>query len=104
MRESDLEKQLVRKVKSKGGLCMKFVSPGLRGVPDRVILFPVNKVVFVEMKAPKGKLRKQQILRLNQFTDLGAICYVIDSEEKIDILIEELETWNLKHMYTKREL
>ena len=51
MRESAIEKILCARVKSLGGLCEKFASPGRRNVPDRILSFPNGKVVFVELKA-----------------------------------------------------
>lgn len=52
MREKTVEQKLVRAVKDMGGIATKFVSPGLDGVPDRLILLPGSKVGFVECKAP----------------------------------------------------
>jgi len=40
MRESFIERKLIRAVRRSGGLALKFVSPGFNGVPDRLILFP----------------------------------------------------------------
>lgn len=51
MRESALERKVVAYCKSHGLLCYKFVSPGNRGVPDRLILGR-GKVLFLELKAP----------------------------------------------------
>ena len=34
MREKQVEQALVKAVKARGGICPKFVSPGLSGVPD----------------------------------------------------------------------
>ena len=48
MKESYIESYLVRKVKEHGGLCYKFVSPGNPGVPDRLIITPTGKTIFVE--------------------------------------------------------
>ena len=50
MKESYIESYLVRKVKEHGGLCYKFVSPGNPGVPDRLIITPTGKTIFVELK------------------------------------------------------
>lgn len=36
MREREIERKLVSAVKSRGGICPKFVSPGFDGMPDRV--------------------------------------------------------------------
>ena len=55
MKESYIESYLVRKVKEHGGLCYKFVSPGNPGVPDRLIITPTGKTIFVELKTEVGK-------------------------------------------------
>lgn len=55
MLERDIENALVRRVKSLGGTCEKFTSPARRSVPDRLITFPDNVIIFVEVKN-EGKL------------------------------------------------
>lgn len=60
MRESQIERFLVRKVKENGGLCYKFVSPGNPGVPDRIVITPTGKTVYVELKTEIGRLAKIQ--------------------------------------------
>lgn len=52
--EKDIEKSLCRMVGRHGGLCLKWVSPGRAGVPDRIILLPGRRILFVELKRPKG--------------------------------------------------
>ena len=56
MKESYIESYLVRKVKEHGGLCYKFVSPGYRGVSDRLIFTPTVKTIFVELISEVGRL------------------------------------------------
>lgn len=46
MRERELEKQLIDEVKKRGGLCEKWMS-GTVGWPDRIIILPDGKVVYV---------------------------------------------------------
>ncbi len=62
MLEKDVEKYLVRQIKTiiPKALCLKLVSPGFAGVPDRIILLPGAKVVFAELKKPGKKPRKLQ--------------------------------------------
>ena len=60
MRERDVEQNLVQAVRRTGGIAPKFVSPGLNGVPDRLVLFPGGKIAFVELKAPGQTLRPLQ--------------------------------------------
>ena len=52
--EKDIERKLVDMVRSRGGYCLKWVCPGWAGVPDRIVLLPRGRVVFVETKRPKG--------------------------------------------------
>lgn len=52
MRESVIERKFTLEVKKRGGLAVKFVSPGFDGVPDRLVFFPGGRLAFVELKAP----------------------------------------------------
>lgn len=84
VRERDLETRLRTKVNQTGCRCLKFVSPGCTGVPDRIILVPGGQVCFVEMKAPgKAERPRQRIvqawLRKLDFTVFSSV----DSAEKI---------------------
>ena len=51
--EKEIEAKLVDVVKRHGGMCLKWVCPGWAGVPDRIVLLPGGKVIFVELKRPK---------------------------------------------------
>ena len=90
MRESQIEQKLVKVVKAKGGICPKFVSPGLSGVPDRLVLLPNGRMAFVEVKAPHKKPRALQVYRMKQLTDLGFKCFVLDTIEQLPTLIDEI--------------
>lgn len=81
--ENDIEKYLVRQIKSIGALCYKFTSPGTRGVPDRIIVYRGN-VFFAELKRPGGKPRKDQLKAMEKFNDQMMPIFVIDSKEKVD--------------------
>ena len=83
-RERDIEKELIRMVKDHGGMALKFVSPGLSGVPDRLLLFPGGRVVFAEVKAPGKKLRPLQMKRKMQLESLGFKVYIVDDGVMID--------------------
>lgn len=43
-----------------GGECLKFVSPSMAGVPDRIILMPGGVVSFVEVKREGEQLSTKQ--------------------------------------------
>lgn len=89
MKEKVVERKLVKAVRDSGGLALKFVSPGMAGVPDRLILFPEGKLVFCEVKAPGEKPRPLQVHRMEQLRALGFRVYVVDCEEKINRMIAE---------------
>ena len=92
MRESVIERNLVTEVKKRGGLAVKFVSPGLDGVPDRLVLFPGGKMAFVELKAPGKTLRPIQEKRARQLTALGFRVYCVDNKEMIGGVLDEIQT------------
>lgn len=90
MRERFIEKKLVDAVKKMGGIAPKFVSPGLDGMPDRIVLFPMGRIAFVELKAPGGKMRPLQVRRKRQLERLGFSVYCIDDVGQIDGVIKEI--------------
>ena len=90
--EKDLERKLVKAVRQSGGLALKFVSPGVAGVPDRLLLFPDGRAAFAEVKAPGEKPRPLQVHRMEQLRKLGFRVYVVDSEEKIGEMLSEIQS------------
>lgn len=90
MREVQIENYLVREIKKLGGLCWKFTSPGQRGVPDRIILLPKGKVIFVELKTETGRLSVLQQRTITVLKNLGQRTYVLKSKEEVKQFIEEL--------------
>ncbi len=91
MREKFVEQKLVRAVKAMGGIAQKFTSPGMAGMPDRLILLPDGKMGFAELKAPGKKPRPIQIARISQLRRLGFKVYVVDGVEQIDFVLDDIE-------------
>ena len=91
MREKDTEQKLVRKVKEAGGMCLKFISPGYDGMPDRIILMPEGRVSFVEVKAPGKKPRPLQVSRHKMLRRLGFRVYVLDDACRIKEIIDDIQ-------------
>ena len=90
MREKDIERKLVKAVRDSGGLALKFISPNLNGVPDRLLLFPGGRAAFAEVKAPGEKPRPLQVHRMNQLRKLGFKVFVVDDVKQIGGIIDEI--------------
>lgn len=90
MREKVVEQKLVAAVKHMGGLAPKFVSPGLDGVPDRLILLPGGRMGFVECKAPGKQLRPLQAYRKRQLEGLGFLVCCLDRPEEIGGILDAI--------------
>ncbi|WP_409336328.1 VRR-NUC domain-containing protein [Eubacterium sp. F2] len=92
MKEKEIEEKLRREVKAMGGLALKFISPGMSGVPDRIVLLPEGKVAFIELKAPGKKMRPLQLKRKRQLEALGFSVYLIDRPEQIGGILDEIQS------------
>lgn len=79
--EGQLEKYSVAWAETQGIKCYKWVSPGNRGVPDQILIFPGGETIFVEFKRPDGtgKLSALQIERATEIKEQGASVYECDN-------------------------
>lgn len=91
MTEKIIEQKLVRAVKDLGGIAPKFVSQGLDGVPDRIVLLPMGRIAFVELKAPGKKMRPLQVRRIRQLEALGFLVYCVDGVDQIGGVLDEIK-------------
>ena len=87
VREKTIEQKLCAAVRKSGGIAMKLVSPGLAGVPDRLLLFPGGRIAFCELKAPGQKPRPLQEHRIAQLRELGFRVFIVDSVEAIPLVL-----------------
>ena len=92
MREKSIEVKLVDAVKTAGGVCWKFTSPGTAGIPDRIVLLPSGRIAFVEVKAPGETPRPLQRLRIRTLRRLGFKAFVLDTPEQIGGIIDAIQT------------
>lgn len=90
MREKTVESKFSSAVKAKGGLAVKFTSPGFNGMPDRLVMFPGGRIAFVEVKAPGESPRPLQRSRLKLLRRLGFKAFVLDNTSDIPKIIEEV--------------
>lgn len=91
MREKNVEQKLAQSVKQLGGIALKFVSPGVDGVPDRLVLLPKGRMAFVELKAPGRMMRPLQVRRKRQLESLGFPVHCIDRPEQIPAILNEIK-------------
>lgn len=90
MLESLIEQHLVKEVNRRDGLCLKFNSQSMTGIPDRIILMKNGTVGFVEVKQKGKKPRPLQELRMKQLRRLGFKVYTLDEKEKIGEILDEI--------------
>lgn len=92
MREKEVEKKLVQAVKARGGICLKWVSPGFDGMPDRIVFLPKGKIGFVEVKAPGERPRPLQKARHGMLQRLRFLVFVLDKPEEIGGILDAIQS------------
>ena len=76
--ESAVERDACEYAKQHGWMVFKFVSPGCRGVPDRLFIRG-GRHLFVEFKREGEVARRQQEKRHRELREHGAEVHVIDN-------------------------
>ena len=92
MREKEIEKKLTLEAKKRGGLAVKFVSPGFDGMPDRIVLMPEGKMAFVEVKAPGKGPRPLQMARQKLLKGLGFLVFILNDESQIGEILDAVQS------------
>lgn len=99
MKERDIEVLLRDGVKQLGGKAYKWVSPGNAGVPDRIVILPGGKVIFVELKQENGRLTHLQKAQQEQLARLKipvATLYGIADVRRFLDWAKEYSTYDLQ--------
>lgn len=98
IRESDIEKYLVKQVKALGGEVRKVKWIGRRGAPDRLVMLPEREIewmdptsptflattVWIELKALGEKPKAYQVREHERMRAMGQRVEVVDSFEGVD--------------------
>lgn len=85
--EKEIEMSLVKMVKRHGGMCLKWVCPSWAGVPDRIILLPGGRVMFVELKRSKtSTVSAMQVWWSKKLRDLGFVHKWVKCHEDVTAL------------------
>jgi hypothetical protein len=90
MKESAIESKLVRMVRDRGGLCYKFVSPGNPGVPDRIVITPAGRTIYVELKTEVGRLSNLQKWQRSELEKRGAEIRVLRGLDQVKEFVSEV--------------
>jgi len=90
MTESQIETRMARMVKERGGLCYKFTSPNNPGVPDRIVITPDGRTVYVELKTIIGRLARIQEWQISEMRKRGADVRVLKGWEDVKSFVEEV--------------
>lgn len=77
--EKELEDRLILEVKNLKGQTYKWVSPGTKGVTDRIVIIPVNNISFVETKSTGDTPSPIQLYIHRILRSLGCRVEVIDN-------------------------
>jgi len=89
--EKLLEKKLREQVKKLGGWAIKFWVINLAGFPDRIVLMPLGRIWFVEMKSSGKTSTRIQLLMHGKLRSLGFTVLEIGSPEALEDFINILK-------------
>ena len=90
MTEAQIENRLEKMVRDRGGLCWKWISPNLPGVPDRIIITPTGRTIYVELKTEMGRLRNIQRYVVGEMQKRGADVRVLKGLDAVKQFVEEV--------------
>lgn len=89
--EACVENLLCKMVKERGGLCYKWVSPPDNpGVPDRIVITPEGRVLFVEIKVETGRLQNIQKWQHSRLQECHADVRTVHGVEQVKTFIKEI--------------
>ena len=90
-REKGVENYLRHHLAEVGLKCIKFIPDHANGMPDRMVLLPGKRVMWVELKTDNGKLSEIQKYQHRILRDLGHEVVVVWNKEEADKLLDRLE-------------
>lgn len=89
VKENKIERELIWRVAMLGGRCDKVEVLGRRGFFDRLVLLPGGRILFVELKRPRGgRMTAHQREYRDKYQALGAVVALVKSTADIDALLK----------------
>jgi len=87
--EGTIEAELKRRVETEGGICEKVRAIGRRGFFDRIIILPGPRVIFCEVKRPRGgRISGHQSEYASRYEALGVPVVLVRNRDDIDALLK----------------
>jgi hypothetical protein len=89
--EKALDLFLKKEVAKLGGLCIKLETKHHKGLPDRMVLLPLGKIMYIELKSKGCLPTGLQKFTMSQISDLGFRVYVLTGGEPVNRVSEILK-------------
>jgi hypothetical protein len=94
--EKDIEDEFVNFASKRGCKALKLVLLNKRGFPDRTVICPKAKVMFIEFKKPGEMLKATQCLWKKLLESYGfryRVCYDSESAStELDMFLHEMDS------------
>lgn len=90
MLEAKVESHFVTRAKAAGGEVRKIQYIGRRAATDRLLILPVGRVYFVELKRPGKDAEAHQAREHERLRRVGADVRVLDTIELVDAFFDEV--------------
>lgn len=76
MTEQQIQAKRIKQLENEGYYVIKLIKTNKNGIPDLIAIPPGSKVLFSEVKKPKGVISKLQQYRLKELEEYGFITEV----------------------------
>ncbi|GHU68376.1 hypothetical protein FACS1894184_10230 [Clostridia bacterium] len=87
--ESMVEQTLRNYVEKADGLCLKLPPTAKVGIPDRLVILPGGRIIFVEVKRDYGSLSRSQVECHRMLESLGCEVKVLFGEPEVFIFAKD---------------
>ena len=101
MLEKEIERWLGEQMKKLGCLYFKFTSPSNPGVPDRIVITPDGRTIYVELKTEIGRLSNIQKWQIERMRACGADVRRVNGKDEARAFAREVkQICDTHHMTT----
>lgn len=87
--ESTLESRLITRVEKIGGIIIKLPALWYTGIPDRLILLPKARVIFIELKRKGKKAERNQRRWIRLLRKMGFKAVVVAGTAQLNKFMEK---------------